>query len=285
MKIVVVTGMSGAGKSTALNILEDLGYYCLDNLPSELLDSFIDIASRTNESIDKIALGLDIRGVGFLENIKKSINNLRDKGLDLVVLFLDANNKTLVRRYKELRRPHPMEVSGNVLSGIEREREALENIKKDSDFVINTSNFKIADLKSSIMSISNLDLDKNKMSITIVSFGFKNGILLDADLVFDVRLLPNPYYIDGLKEKNGLSNEVREFVLSYKQTGELIEKIVDYINFSYKLYENEGKNSLVLGIGCTGGKHRSVAIANKLFDILKEKYPFVFLSHRDERLW
>lgn len=135
------------------------------------------------------------------------------------------------------------------------------------------------------MSISNLDLDKNKMSITIVSFGFKNGILLDADLVFDVRLLPNPYYIDGLKEKNGLSNEVREFVLSYKQTGELIEKIVDYINFSYKLYENEGKNSLVLGIGCTGGKHRSVAIANKLFDILKEKYPFVFLSHRDERLW
>ncbi|MEB3429470.1 RNase adapter RapZ [Citroniella saccharovorans] len=285
MKIVVVTGMSGAGKSTALNILEDLGYYCLDNLPSELLDSFIDIASRTNESIDKIALGLDIRGVGFLENIKKSINNLRDKGLDLVVLFLDANNKTLVRRYKELRRPHPMEVSGNVLSGIEKEREALENIKKDSDFVINTSNFKIADLKSSIMSISNLDLDKNKMSITIVSFGFKNGILLDADLVFDVRLLPNPYYIDGLKEKNGLSNEVREFVLSYKQTGELIEKIVDYINFSYKLYENEGKNSLVLGIGCTGGKHRSVAIANKLFDILKEKYPFVFLSHRDERLW
>lgn len=241
MKIVVVTGMSGAGKSTALNILEDLGYYCLDNLPSELLDSFIDIASRTNESIDKIALGLDIRGVGFLENIKKSINNLRDKGLDLVVLFLDANNKTLVRRYKELRRPHPMEVSGNVLSGIEKEREALENIKKDSDFVINTSNFKIADLKSSIMSISNLDLDKNKMSITIVSFGFKNGILLDADLVFDVRLLPNPYYIDGLKEKNGLSNEVREFVLSYKQTGELIEKIVDYINFSYKLYENEGK--------------------------------------------
>lgn len=276
MKIVVVTGMSGAGKSTALNILEDLGYYCLDNLPSELLDSFIDIASRTNESIDKIALGLDIRGVGFLENIKKSINNLRDKGLDLVVLFLDANNKTLVRRYKELRRPHPMEVSGNVLSGIEKEREALENIKKDSDFVINTSNFKIADLKSSIMSISNLDLDKNKMSITIVSFGFKNGILLDADLVFDVRLLPNPYYIDGLKEKNGLSNEVREFVLSYKQTGELIEKIVDYINFSYKLYENEGKNSLVLGIGCTGGKHRSVAIANKLFDILKEKISFCF---------
>lgn len=276
MKIVVVTGMSGAGKSTALNILEDLGYYCLDNLPSELLDSFIDIASRTNESIDKIALGLDIRGVGFLENIKKSINNLRDKGLDLVVLFLDANNKTLVRRYKELRRPHPMEVSGNVLSGIEKEREALENIKKDSDFVINTSNFKIADLKSSIMSISNLDLDKNKMSITIVSFGFKNGILLDADLVFDVRLLPNPYYIDGLKEKNGLSNEVREFVLSYKQTGELIEKIVDYINFSYKLYENEGKNSLVLGIGCTGGKHRSVAIANKLFDILKRKISFCF---------
>lgn len=177
MKIVVVTGMSGAGKSTALNILEDLGYYCLDNLPSELLDSFIDIASRTNESIDKIALGLDIRGVGFLENIKKSINNLRDKGLDLVVLFLDANNKTLVRRYKELRRPHPMEVSGNVLSGIEKEREALENIKKDSDFVINTSNFKIADLKSSIMSISNLDLDKNKMSITIVSFGFKKWYL------------------------------------------------------------------------------------------------------------
>lgn len=285
MEIVIITGMSGAGKSSALNILEDMGFYSMDNLPPLLIMSFAELTSRSEIVIERLAVGLDIRGVGFLENLTKSIDDLKKAGFDVSVLFLDASDEVLVKRYKELRRPHPMERQGNILNGIDRERQALENIRKNSDYIIDTSKLKLADLKARISELYNLDGTKDTMIISIVSFGFKNGILLDADLVFDVRFLPNPYYIEDLKEKTGKDSEVFDYVFSYKVTEKFLNEIVELLNFTVPYYEKEGKRNLIIGIGCTGGRHRSVAIAEKLGEVIKKKYDLVFVSHRDERYW
>lgn len=285
MEIVIITGMSGAGKSSALNILEDMGFYSMDNLPPLLIMSFAELTSRSEIVIERLAVGLDIRGVGFLENLTKSIEDLKKAGFDVSVLFLDASDEVLVKRYKELRRPHPMERQGNILNGIDRERQALENIRKNSDYIIDTSKLKLADLKARISELYNLDGTKDTMIISIVSFGFKNGILLDADLVFDVRFLPNPYYIEDLKEKTGKDSEVFDYVFSYKVTEKFLNEIVELLNFTVPYYEKEGKRNLIIGIGCTGGRHRSVAIAEKLGEVIKKKYDLVFVSHRDERYW
>lgn len=285
MEIVIITGMSGAGKSSALNILEDMGFYSMDNLPPLLIMSFAELTSRSEIVIERLAVGLDIRGVGFLENLTKSIEDLKKAGFDVSVLFLDASDEVLVKRYKELRRPHPMERQGNILNGIDRERQALEDIKKNSDFIIDTSKLKLADLKARISEVYNVDGTEDTMIISIVSFGFKNGILLDADLVFDVRFLPNPYYIEELKEKTGKDPEVCDYVFSYDVTEKFLNEIVELLNFTVPYYEKEGKRNLIIGIGCTGGKHRSVAIAEKLGEEIKEKYDLVFVSHRDERYW
>lgn len=285
MEIVIITGMSGAGKSSALNILEDMGFYSMDNLPPLLIMSFAELTSRSEIVIERLAVGLDIRGVGFLENLTKSIEDLKKAGFDVSVLFLDASDEVLVKRYKELRRPHPMERQGNILNGIDRERQALENIRENSDYIIDTSKLKLAELKARISELYNVEGTKDTMIISIVSFGFKNGILLDADLVFDVRFLPNPYYIEELKEKTGKDSEVFDYVFSYDVTDKFLNEIMELLNFTVPYYEKEGKRNLIIGIGCTGGRHRSVAIAEKLGELIKEKYDLVFVSHRDERYW
>ncbi len=285
MEIVIITGMSGAGKSSALNILEDMGFYSMDNLPPLLIMSFAELTSRSEIVIERLAVGLDIRGVGFLENLNKAIDDLKKAGFDVSVLFLDASDEVLVKRYKELRRPHPMERQGNILNGIDRERQALSNIRESSDYIIDTSDLKLAELKARIAEVYDTEGTRDQMIISVVSFGFKNGLLLDADLVFDVRFLPNPFYIEELKQKTGKDPDVEEYVFSFDVTERFLDKIVELLEFTVPYYEKEGKKNLIIGIGCTGGKHRSVAIAEKLGEILKNKFDLVFVSHRDERYW
>lgn len=283
MEIVIVTGMSGAGKSSALNIFEDLGYYSMDNLPTELIIDFAKLISRSEVIIDKLAVGIDIRGIGF-EDTLREIEKLEESDFDVNVLYLDCADEILVQRYKEKRRPHPMERYGNLLNGIKLERKSLLNIKARANHVIDTSSIRLSDLKDRIYKIYNDDSESN-MVVSIVSFGFKHGILLDADLVFDVRFLPNPYYLESLRDKTGKDKEIVDYIFSFEETNKYVELLMDLFKFSIPLYEKEGKSNLVIGIGCTGGKHRSVAIAERIGSLLAKKFELIFVNHRDEREW
>lgn len=283
MEIVIVTGMSGAGKSSALNIFEDLGYYSMDNLPTELIIDFAKLTSRSEVIIDKLAVGIDIRGIGF-EDTLREIEKLEESDFDVNVLYLDCADEILVQRYKEKRRPHPMERYGNLLNGIKLERKSLLNIKARANHVIDTSSIRLSDLKDRIYKIYNDDSESN-MVVSIVSFGFKHGILLDADLVFDVRFLPNPYYLESLRDKTGKDKEIVDYIFSFEETNKYVELLMDLFEFSIPLYEKEGKSNLVIGIGCTGGKHRSVAIAERIGSLLAKKFELIFVNHRDEREW
>lgn len=283
MEIVIVTGMSGAGKSSALNIFEDLGYYSMDNLPTELIIDFAKLTSRSEVIIDKLAVGIDIRGIGF-EDTLREIEKLEESDFDVNVLYLDCADEILVQRYKEKRRPHPMERYGNLLNGIKLERKSLLNIKARANHVIDTSSLRLSDLKDRIYKIYNDDSESN-MVVSIVSFGFKHGILLDADLVFDVRFLPNPYYLESLRDKTGKDKEIVDYIFSFEETNKYVELLMDLFEFSIPLYEKEGKSNLVIGIGCTGGKHRSVAIAERIGSLLAKKFELIFVNHRDERKW
>lgn len=283
MEIVIVTGMSGAGKSSALNIFEDLGYYSMDNLPTELIIDFAKLTSRSEVIIDKLAVGIDIRGIGF-EDTLREIEKLEESDFDVNVLYLDCADEILVQRYKEKRRPHPMERYGNLLNGIKLERKSLLNIKARANHVIDTSSLRLSDLKDRIYKIYNDDSESN-MVVSIVSFGFKHGILLDADLVFDVRFLPNPYYLESLRDKTGKDKEIVDYIFSFEETNKYVELLMDLFKFSIPLYEKEGKSNLVIGIGCTGGKHRSVAITERIGSLLAKKFELIFVNHRDEREW
>lgn len=283
MEIVIITGMSGAGKSSALNILEDLGYYCMDNLPKELIIEFAKLNSKSEAEIKKLAVGVDIRGLGFGQMVEE-IDKLEDLGHRVDILFLDCEDEVLVKRYKEKRRPHPMDRTGNLLKGISDEREILARVKTKADHIIDTSNLILADLKDRISKIYGADA-KSNMLITVVSFGFKHGILLDADLVFDVRFLPNPHYIEPLRSQTGKDAPVYDFIFSHEESHEFLDKLMDLLNFTIPYYDQEGKPHLTIGIGCTGGKHRSVALAEKIGQALKENNDLVFVNHRDERYW
>lgn len=283
MEIVIITGMSGAGKSSALNILEDLGYYCMDNLPTELIIEFAKLNSNSEAEIKKLAVGVDIRGLGFGQMVEE-IDKLEDLGHRVDILFLDCEDEVLVKRYKEKRRPHPMDRTGNLLKGISDEREILARVKTKADHIIDTSNLILADLKDRISKIYGADA-KSNMLITVVSFGFKHGILLDADLVFDVRFLPNPHYIEPLRSQTGKDAPVYDFIFSHEESHEFLDKLMDLLNFTIPYYDQEGKPHLTIGIGCTGGKHRSVALAEKIGQALKENNDLVFVNHRDERYW
>ena len=286
MEIVIVTGMSGAGKSAALNVFEDIGYYAMDNLPPALIKEFVNLIKSSKDNIDKIAIVVDIRTKSLYAQLIDEVLYLREDGENVSILFLDSKDEILIKRYKELRRPHPLSKTGNIISGIERERKLLEKVKTNSTYIIDTSTLTLGELKSRISTLYNLDDGySNKIHIAIVSFGFKHGIILDGDLVFDVRFLPNPFYIESLKQKNGTDNDVREFVFSYEQTGVFLEKLVDMLEFLIPHYEKEGKNNLVIGIGCTGGKHRSVAIAEELDKRLSKKGEVTYVSHRDSKYW
>lgn len=283
MRFVIVTGMSGAGKITALKIFEDNGYYCVDNLPIDLIENFADIFFSQPEGKNKVAIGVDIRSGSNLERITEVLQNMKDKEQNYEILFLDCESNTLIKRFKETRRSHPMGDRDSVENEIREERKKLDFLKKQADYIINTSNLLVKELRGEIEKIFVLNRDYRSLFVTIMSFGFKHGIPVDCDLVFDVRFLPNPYYVPELKNKTGNQKEVQDFVMNSKVTKEFLAKLLEMIHFLIPNYIEEGKNQLVIGIGCTGGHHRSVTIANELYNELNssEATYGLRISHRD----
>ena len=282
MRFVIVTGMSGGGKSTALKMLEDAGFYCVDNLPVPLLEKFVELISEPGSEIGKVVLGLDVRADQPIEDIVRILDKLEADGTKIEILFVDAQEDTLIKRYKETRRSHPLALDGRVEDGVRRERKILESIRKKADYVIDTSNLLTRELKEELDRIFVANEEYNSLMVTIMSFGFKHGIPSDADLVFDVRFLPNPYYIEELKHKTGNDKEVREYVMSFPEAEQFMDKLTDMMEFLLPRYVSEGKNRLVIAVGCTGGKHRSVTLARGLYDNLKDKGNYgLKLFHRD----
>lgn len=281
MKFVIVTGMSGSGKSEVMSIFEDMGYYCIDNLPPSLITRIFELSMQSQGNLENVAIGLDIRGYKF-ENSYESLFEIMtqyDENAD--ILFLDANDDVLIRRYKMTRKRHPLESEGDVLSGITKERKVLSEIKAKSDLVIDTSYMQVKELRSKIKELFMIGSKKNNMTVALTSFGFKHGIPIDADLVFDVRFLPNPYYIADLKEKTGNDVEVQEYVMNSNKSSEFLKMILDMIKFLLPNYEEEGKNYLQVAIGCTGGRHRSVTFVNLLYDKLRDFDFNLVKKHRD----
>ena len=282
MRFVVVTGMSGGGKRTALKMLEDLGFYCVDNLPVSLIEKVVELIIRPGGEITKVALGLDVRADQPFNVAQKALEQLRENGYLYEILFMDASDAALLKRYKETRRMHPLSQGGRIEEGVDRERKILESIKKKADYVIDTSNLLTRELKEELDRIFVLNEYYNSLMVTILSFGFKNGIPADADLVFDVRFLPTPFYIEELKCKTGNDKEVQDYVMSFPESPEFLDKLVDMLNFLIPNYIREGKYQLVIGIGCTGGKHRSVTLANELYGQMKNHGSYgLKLYHRD----
>lgn len=282
MRFVVVTGMSGGGKRTALKMLEDIGFYCVDNLPEPLVEKFMEVFAKPDKEQTKVALGLDVRSDKTRGGVEKTLDMLREKGHSFEILFMDANEQVLLKRYKESRRLHPLAADGRVEEGIRRERSILDGLKRKADYVIDTTNLLTRELKEELNRIFIKGEEYNSLMINIVSFGFKNGILADADLVFDVRFLPNPFYIDELKQKTGNEKEVQDYVMSFEEAHIFLDKLTDMINFLIPHYIKEGKYQLVIGIGCTGGKHRSVTLANELYKHMRGKGSYgLKISHRD----
>lgn len=281
MEILVVTGMSGAGKTQTLNVLEDLGYFSMDNLPPALIPKFAEIAS-SSDCVNKVAVVVDVRSGKFFDDFLSSLESLQEMGITYKVLFLDADEDIIINRYKERRRPHPLNES--IVKGYKLETNILKNIKKSADYIINTTSYSNKKLKKAIEDILDLE-EKNTFTISINSFGFKNGILLDADNIFDVRFLPNPYYLEDLKRLDGTNQETKDYVMKWDVTKEFIEKTVDMLNFLIPHYIKEGKSILVVGFGCTGGFHRSVVMANEVGKRLKEKGYNIVISHRDKDIY
>ena len=282
MRFVIVTGMSGAGKSTALNFLEDSGYYCADNLPVPLISKFVELLMLPDNEIEKAALGVDVRTGHSFDELGEVLDGLKDMGVTYEVLFLESSDDVLIKRYKETRRIHPLAGDGRVDVGIAREREALKPVKQRADYIFDTSQTLTRELKASLDKIFINNKDYKNLFVTIVSFGFKYGIPIDADLVFDVRFLPNPYYFEELKHLNGNDREVRDYVMSFKEADEFLDKLEDMLYFLLPNYIIEGKNQLVIAIGCTGGKHRSVTLANALYERMSRHEDYGFkIEHRD----
>lgn len=283
MRFVIVTGMSGAGKITALKIFEDNGYYCVDNLPIDLIENFADLLFSQTSEKNKVAIGVDIRSGNNLDRINEVLENLRIKDQNYEILFLDCNNSTLIKRFKETRRSHPMGDADSVENEINTERKKLAFLRKQADYIIDTSNLLVRNLRTEIEKIFVMNKEYRNLFVTIMSFGFKFGVPADCDLVFDVRFLPNPYYIPELKHKTGEDKEVQDFVLDSEVSKEFLEKLTDMVKFLIPNYIDEGKNQLVIGIGCTGGHHRSVTVAKELYkklDSADAGYG-IRIAHRD----
>ena len=281
MKLVIVTGMSGAGKTIALKMLEDIGFYCVDNLPISLVDKFVQLVSE-GTSIEKAALGLDIRSGEELGNLDEILENWRSSNVDVQVLFLDANDAVLIKRYKETRRTHPLAGAGRLENGIEKEREKLAFLKREADYIIDTSMLLTRELRKELEKIFLQDARYKNMYVTVLSFGVKYGIPEDADLVFDVRFLPNPYYDEHLRPLTGQVQAVRDYVMQGGTADAFLKKLYDMIDFLLPNYINEGKNQLVIAVGCTGGKHRSVTIARALYEHLEAVGEYgIRIDHRD----
>ena len=277
-----MTGMSGGGKSTALKMLEDAGFYCVDNLPVSLIEKFVELVSMPNSEIGKVALGLDVRSGQSFEDVAGILDRLKKAGYKLEILFMDADENVLIKRYKETRRIHPLAADGRVEDGVRAERRVLEKIRHDADYVMDTSLLLTRELKEELDRIFVENAEYNSLMVTVMSFGFKHGIPSDADLVMDVRFLPNPFYIDELKHKTGNDREVQEYVMGFPEAGEFMTKMSELLQFLIPNYVKEGKYRLVVAIGCTGGKHRSVTLANELYKRMKDKGKYgLKLYHRD----
>ncbi len=282
MQFIIITGMSGAGKSTTLKFLEDDGYFCVDNLPPALITKFAEICFNPESGINKVAIGIDVRGGDRFDALYDELDYLREHDSSIEILFLESGDDVLVKRYKETRRRHPLvSEGGRVQDGIEKERLILGGLKERADYIVDTSNLLTRELKKELHRITKGDEDYNNLMITVMSFGFKYGIPSDSDLVFDVRFIPNPYYKSELRGQTGNDNSVQEYVMQWDVSKNFITKLDDMIEFLIPNYVQEGKNQLVISIGCTGGKHRSVTLANKLSARLSERHYSVKTYHRD----
>ncbi len=281
-QLVIITGMSGAGKTIAVQSLEDLGFFCVDNLPPILIPKFAELIEQSNGKIGKVALVIDLRGREFFTALEESLRYLRENhSIKNEILFLDSTDASLVRRYKESRRRHPLAPSGLPLEGISLERKLLEDLKGSATQIIDTSVLKPSELKE-IITTRFMNIESNRISVNVISFGFKYGVPIDADLMFDVRFLPNPHYIETLRPFSGQSTEVYDYVMKWNETQEFLVKLLDMLHFLIPQYTKEGKTQIVLAIGCTGGKHRSVAIAEYLGKMLaNSETEWVRISHRD----
>lgn len=282
MRFLIVTGLSGAGKTQATRTLEDLGYFCVDNLPPKLISKFADACLQSDGKIEKVALVIDIRGGVFFDDLFESLNELKKNNFTYEILFLEASDEVLIKRFKETRRSHPLSPGGRVITGIEEERKKLREIKDRADNIIDTSKYAIKDLRAKINLLYGTGETSNKqIKVTILSFGFKYGIPTDSDLVFDVRFIPNPFYIPELKPYSGNDKPVRDYVLKQDETTGFLSRLKDMLDFLVPNYVKEGKRQLIISIGCTGGRHRSVAIANAVYEMMKETKYDVNLEHRD----
>lgn len=283
MRFVIVTGMSGAGKTTTLKMLEDMGYFCVDNMPIPLMTKLTELLLIPNGEINKIALGLDIRSGQNIEELEHILNSMDELGQKYEILFLEANDAAIVKRYKETRRNHPLSGGGRVEKGIAEERRKIEFLKERADYILDTSRMLTRELKQELGKIFVENKEYKNLYVTVLSFGFKYGIPSDADLVFDVRFLPNPYYIDELRPMSGNDREVRDYVMNNDKSKIFLEKLSDMVEFLMPNYIAEGKHQLVIAIGCTGGKHRSVTLANELYERLKseEQVYGIKIEHRD----
>lgn len=281
MQYTIVTGMSGSGKTRVIRYLEDMGYFCIDNMPPVLIPKFSEMLSSVNGNFNNVALVIDIRVGDMINELLSQIQDLKNKGYDCRLLYLNADDETIVKRYKEQRRPHPLDNANGLLASIQQEREMLKALYNAADYVIDTSRLSAQDLLKEIKEIYASKDSKRGLEINVMAFGFKYGMPLDADLVFDVRCFPNPFYIDELKHKTGNDKEVQDYVMSFKTAVEFMEKLQDMMAFMIPLYIEEGKVSLSIAIGCTGGKHRSVTMTNRLADYLKKLDYSVQVTYRD----
>lgn len=281
LRVVIISGLSGSGKSTALRALEDIGFFCVDNLPVILLPKFLSLTATSSPEIKQVALVMDLRERSFLDKYNRIFSGLKEKGYKIEILFLESSDESLLHRFNETRRSHPLSERGMIMEGILLEREKLSSIKKMADKIIDTTSINVHQLKDIVQRHYSPSSKNKKMAINVTSFGYRYGLPVDADLVFDVRFLPNPYFVEKLKYYDGNNIDVKNYVLQNKESKKFLEKILDLMNLLIPLYEKEGKVRLNIAMGCTGGKHRSVVMANKISSFLSSKKYVVNLSHRD----
>jgi RNase adapter protein RapZ len=281
LRVVIITGLSGSGKSTALRALEDIGFFCVDNLPVVLLPKFLSITTQSSPEIKRVAMVMDLRERSFLEKYKRIFALLKDKGYKIEILFLDSTDDSLLHRFSETRRIHPLSEKGSVMEGIRLEREKLFSLKQMADQVIDTTSTNVHQLKDIVQRFFLPASGHKKVIVNVISFGYRYGLPADADLVFDVRFLPNPYFVEELKSFDGQNYAVREFVLNNEKSKMFLEKVLDLMTFLIPLYDREGKVRLNVALGCTGGKHRSVVMANQLSSHFSAMKYIVNVNHRD----
>ena len=279
--IIIITGLSGSGKSTALAAFEDAGFYCVDNMPVALLPKFLEMPIESHTEIAGIVFVMDLREKGFLTNYGSVFESLKKKGVQFEILFLEAEENVLVQRYSATRRHHPLSQGGNLLDGIRTEKQQLKDLRAVSDKIIDTSNYNVHELKVKILEIARKSKKTELMGIQIISFGFKFGVPHDADLIIDVRFLPNPYFVSELKLLDGENSKIKEFILSHKETQLFLNKYLDLLDYLIPLYEKEGKSYLTIAIGCTGGRHRSVTMARMIFEHIRQRNRQTEIVHRD----